>query len=78
MTTSELLAEITAFLDETGMGASYFGRLAAGNSELVSRLQAGKTVTLATAETVHTFIAKRRKESAQKQPTSGTASGEAA
>lgn len=57
---NQLLDEIRAFLAETGMGPSYFGRIATGNSELVARLEAGKDVTLSTAEAVRAFIAKRR------------------
>lgn len=59
-----LLTEIRAFLTETGMGPSYFGRLAAGNSELVSRLEQGKTITLVTAEKVRSFMAERRSAAA--------------
>ena len=38
-----LLEEIEAFLAETGMGVSYFGKKAANDSNLVQRLRAGKT-----------------------------------
>lgn len=41
------------------MGKSYFGKAACGNSELVSRLERGRTVTLATAERVNAFMATR-------------------
>ena len=57
---TELLAEIREFLSSTDMGRSYFGKLACGNSEVVSRLEEGKTVTLATAEKIRSFIASRR------------------
>ncbi len=57
---SDLLTEIRLFLKETGMGPSYFGRTACGNTELVSRLESGKTVTLVTAERVRGFIAERQ------------------
>lgn len=56
----ELLREIRKFLRETRMGPSYFGKVAAGNSELVGRLTAGKTVTLRTAEKARSFMAQRR------------------
>lgn len=56
-----LREEIRAFLAETGMKPSYFGKIAAGNSEVVARLEAGKTVTLPTAERLRAFMAKRRK-----------------
>lgn len=55
----DLLKEIRAFLRSTRMGKSYFGKLAVGNSELVVRLEEGKTVTLRTAEKVRTFMAER-------------------
>ncbi len=59
MSTS-LLSEIRNFLSETGMGRSYFGKISCGNSELVERLEEGKTVTLVTAEKVTSFIRSRR------------------
>lgn len=59
---NELLREIRAFLRETRMGPTYFGKVAAGNSELVSRLKAGKTITLRTAERARKFMAERRVE----------------
>lgn len=58
--TRALRDEIRSFLTETGMSSSYFGKCAAGNSELVSRIEAGKTVTLRTAERVRAFMAVRR------------------
>lgn len=57
---SDLLTEIHAFLAETGMGRSYFGKAACGNSEVVDRLERGKTVTLATAGKIRAFISERR------------------
>lgn len=63
---NDLLKEIRSFLNETGMGQSYFGKVSCGNSELVQRLEKGKTVTLVTAERVRTFM----KESPKRQPES--------
>lgn len=40
----KLLDDIESHLAATGMSASYFGRLACGNSEVVARLRAGKRV----------------------------------
>lgn len=57
---SLLLKEIRQFLLETGMGPSYFGKVAAGNSEVVARLDAGKGVTLVTACKVRAFMKARR------------------
>jgi hypothetical protein len=56
-----LLREIRQFLTETGMGAHYFGKLASNNSELVVRLERGKTITLRTAVNVKQFMARYRR-----------------
>ena len=53
-----LLHEIDRFLSATGMGPSYFGKKAVNNSELVSRLRAGKRVLVETDAAVRLFIAK--------------------
>ena len=55
-----LLSEIDAFLAETGMGASYFGKAATGNSELVARLRSGGRVWPETIERARSFMAERR------------------
>ena len=59
-----LLDEIREFIKSSGMGPSYFGTLACGNSNLLRNLESGKTVTLRTAERVRTFM-NSRKEAAQ-------------
>lgn len=59
-----LLEEIDTFLSETGMGESYFGKRATGNSELVSRLRNGRRVWPETEEKVRTFIAAQRRRAA--------------
>lgn len=51
-----LLHEIETFLAETGMGESYFGKIAVGGSELVSRLRAGKDVHTKTARKARVFM----------------------
>lgn len=57
-----LIEEIEAFLVESGMGASYFGKIATGNSEVVSRLKAGGRVWPETEQKLRAFIrAERRK-----------------
>lgn len=56
----DFLTEIRAFLKETGMSASYFGKAACGNSELVNRLATGKTITVRTVLRVQGFMAARR------------------
>ncbi len=59
----ELLNEIDQFLAASGMKASYFGKAACGNSELIARLRDGKTVTLATVSRIRAFIAEREAKS---------------
>lgn len=56
-----LLDEIEGFLAETGMGASYFGKAAVGNSELVPRLRLNRSVLTTTATRAREFIAARRR-----------------
>ena len=58
-----LLDEIKQFLTRTGMGPSYFGDLACGNTELVRRLESGGSVTLRTAEKIRAFMAARNNHS---------------
>ena len=60
----KLVAEIDAFLTRTGMSASYFGKKAVGNSEVVSRLRAGRTITGVTEARLRTFMAKRTEDAA--------------
>jgi hypothetical protein len=61
--THDLLAEIEGFLADTGMGPSYFGKLASGNSEVVARLRNGKRVWPETEAKLRAFmIAHRRME----------------
>lgn len=57
---SDFLSDIKAFLSETGMGPSYFGKVACGNSELVERLEAGRRVWPDTEDRVRAFMAERR------------------
>ena len=54
---ADLLSDIRSFLAETGMGPSYFGRKAAGNSELVKRLEDGGRVWPETEQKVRDFLA---------------------
>lgn len=61
-TPAELLSEIEAFLAETGMGVSYFGKAATGNSELVPRLRDGRRCWPETQQKALDFIKARRKQ----------------
>lgn len=58
--TPSLLAEIEAFLSDTGMGVSYFGKRAAGNSEVVARLRNGGRIWPETEQRIRAFIAAER------------------
>jgi hypothetical protein len=59
-----LVDEIDAFLEETKMGESYFGKVATGNSEVVARLRNDRTITGLTEKKLRDFMAARRKEEA--------------
>jgi len=52
----DLLDEIDSFLARTGMGPSYFGKIACGNSELVQRLRRGRRIWPETEEQVRSFM----------------------
>lgn len=67
----ELLRDIEAFIKSQDMGASYFGKAAVGNSELVKRLRDGKRIFQDTEERVRAFIRDR-------SPSADTSSVEAA
>ena len=54
-----ILEEVEAFLAQTGMSASYFGRLAVNNSELVKRLRNGQDITWRTSCRVREFMEKQ-------------------
>jgi hypothetical protein len=54
--TQKLLTEVNAFLSRTGMSASYLGKVAANNSEAIKRMEAGRTVSLDTADKLRSFM----------------------
>jgi len=56
-----LVIEIDTFIADTGMGVSYFGKAAVGNSEVVSRLKRGKTIHATTEHRLREFMCERRK-----------------
>lgn len=56
MTHTELLTTIEAHCAARGMSVSTFGKLAVNDGKLVSRLRAGKTVTLDTVTSIQDFI----------------------
>ena len=69
-----LLKAVEDFLSQSGMGASYFGKVAVGNSELVKRLRAGGRVLVDTDRDVRAFIAEYSPSS--EAPSSAVASVE--
>jgi phosphopantothenoylcysteine decarboxylase / phosphopantothenate---cysteine ligase len=59
-TAQELLAEIEAFLIETGRTATKFGLAAVNDGHLVANLRAGHSVTLKTADRARAHMASQR------------------
>ncbi len=53
-----LLSEIDAFLSQTSMAPSTFGRKAVGDAKFIGRLRAGKRCWPETAQKARRFIAK--------------------
>lgn len=51
-----ILSAIEQFLAATGMGASYFGQKAVGNSKLVKRLRSGRPIESGTEERLRAFM----------------------
>lgn len=68
-----LLNEIDAFLAETGMGESYFGKKAVGNSEVVSRLRQGRRVWPETETTIRSYMMMRREQARKSKAVSSIA-----
>lgn len=58
--TAELLAEIDAFLAESGMAKTTFGQRAVKNWKLHQRLCSGGSVTLPMKAKIRAFIAEQR------------------
>jgi hypothetical protein len=54
-----LVDHIDAFLASSGLSSSYFGKAATGNSEVVARLKAGRTITGLTEQKLMDFMASR-------------------
>lgn len=60
---NKLLSDVEAFLSDTGMGVSYFGRLTTNSSALVGRLRSGRAVQPATEDKIRKFMSEHvRKE----------------
>jgi hypothetical protein len=58
---NDLLNKIEVFLTKQKMGASYFGKVSCGNSEVVARLRAGGRVWPETEIKIRAFILSRTK-----------------
>lgn len=68
MTSAErLLADIEAFLSETGTTASAFGRSATGDPNFVGDLRAGRRPNLDLADRVWGFIESQRATSSNQE-----------
>jgi len=65
-----LLRDIEAFLSETKMSASYFGKKAVGNSEVVARLREGRRVWPDTETNLRSYMMMRRKLAASSESVS--------
>ena len=57
--TPALLAEIEAFLADSGLTATKFGLAAVNDGHLVANLRRGSSVTLKTADRVRAFMRER-------------------
>ena len=55
-----LLAEIEAFLEQTGLSPTKFGLAAVNDGHLVANLRKGTSVTLKTADRVRAYMARWR------------------
>jgi phosphopantothenoylcysteine decarboxylase/phosphopantothenate--cysteine ligase len=68
----DLLAEIEAYLRETGVSATKFGLAAVNDGHLVAKLRRGTSVTLKTADRVRSYMAAGHRpgpgDSAQSEP----------
>lgn len=59
-TTAQLIECIEAFLDDTAMAPSRFGREATGEPQLLDSLRKGRSPSLDTAARIVRFISDRR------------------
>lgn len=55
-----LIEEIDAFLERSGMGPTYFGKAAVGNSEVVARLRSNGRVWPETEKKLRAFMRANR------------------
>lgn len=57
---SSLLDDINTFLSQVSMGRTYFGKRAAGNSNVVAQLERGGTIEIKTANRLIQFMTEYR------------------
>lgn len=60
-TSARLLSEIDAFLNETGMSQTAFGKAVGGDARLYRDMRAGRSVSLRMYDRVHAFMAATRR-----------------
>jgi hypothetical protein len=65
-TREELLKEIDAFLQQTGMTKSVFGTLAANDDKFVERVRGGAGFTVRKLDSVRKFMRENKPEKASK------------
>lgn len=73
---SELVSEIEKFCRDNRLAESTFGRLAVGNSKLMTRLRNGQGVTLRTVDKIHEYINTRSSEPEQQAVTTDVPAAE--
>lgn len=59
-TVAKLLTKIDAFLQDTDIAETTFGRLAVNDGKFVGRLRGGSGITVAMVDRVHSYIAAER------------------
>lgn len=57
---TDLLTAVRSFLAETGMGPTYFGKLAGNDEHLVERLERGGRVWPETEKKIRAFMRRKR------------------
>ena len=65
--TQELLSELEAFLDKTGMRPTTFGLLSCNDAHAIRRLREGYGVTMRRADTMRQFMRDYRPEKPQRR-----------
>lgn len=77
-TREQLIKEMDAFLQQTGMTKSVFGTLAANDDKFVERVKAGSGFTVRTLDRVRKFMSEYNKKGGKPRPKKAVASHAAA